>query len=61
MKYFITYKGQDPRLHTGQGLIEKSMFMTTDDIEREWHEYKQGKEQGTRLLTVTPLPEPPTK
>ena len=61
MKYFITYKGQDPRLHQGTDLVEKSMFVTTDDVEKFWYEYKQGKAHETRILTITPLPEPPNK
>ena len=59
MKYFVTF------LTKGSGFeaVEKSAFITTDDLEKYWFDYIQNKPSSDvcRLLTVTPLPEPPTK
>ena len=55
MKYFVKYK-KGLKCSNAIHFENKSMFITCNDIERAWYEYKKESNSPLILIDITPLP-----
>lgn len=55
MKYFVKFEKGFKHLDTIE-FKSTYMFITCDDIEKAWYEYKEESDCTLKLIDITPLP-----